>query len=78
MYDLSFVARAASVSPLLANLYMLNPMAVIITGYRAMTMPGMVFPWTPYTVAGLLLPLVLLWIAYGVFQRSEKNFADML
>jgi lipopolysaccharide transport system permease protein len=78
MYDLSFVQRAAQVSPLLANLYMLNPVAVIITGYRAMTMPGEVFPWTPYTIAGLLLPLVLLWIAYVVFQRSEKNFADML
>jgi len=78
MYDLSFVQRAAQVSPLLANLYMLNPVAVIITGYRAMTMPGEVFPWTPYTIAGLLLPIVLLWIAYVVFQRSEKNFADML
>jgi ABC-type polysaccharide/polyol phosphate export permease len=78
MYDLSFVQRAAQVSPLLANLYMLNPMAVIITGYRAVTMPGEVFPWTPYTIAGLLLPIVLLWIAYVVFQRSEKNFADML
>ena len=78
MYDLSFVQRAAQVSPLLANLYMLNPMAVIITGYRAVTMPGMAFPWTPYTIAGLLLPIALLWIAYVVFQRSEKNFADML
>ncbi len=78
MYDLSFVERAASASPLLANLYMLNPMAVIITGYRALTIPGEVFPWTPYTIAALVLPLVFLWIAGIVFQRSEKNFADML
>ena len=78
MYDLSFVERAAPVSPLLANLYMLNPMAVIITGYRALTMPGVAFPWTPYTMVGLVLPLVLLWVAYVVFQRSEKYFADML
>jgi ABC-type polysaccharide/polyol phosphate export permease len=78
MYDLSFVERAAAVSPLTASLYMLNPMAVIITGYRALTMPGAVFPWTPYSIVGLVLPLVLLWIAYKVFQRSEKNFADML
>jgi ABC-type polysaccharide/polyol phosphate export permease len=78
MYDLSFVERTASVSPLLAHLYMLNPMAVIITGYRALTMPFVTFPWTPYTLVSLVLPLVLLWIAYIVFQRSEKNFADML
>ena len=70
--------RVAPASPLLANLYMLNPMAVIITGYRALTMPGEVFPWTPYTIAALVLPLVFLWIAGIVFQRSEKNFADML
>jgi ABC-type polysaccharide/polyol phosphate export permease len=78
MYDLSFVERAAPVSPLLTNLYLLNPMAVIITGYRALTMPGVLFPWTPYTMVGLVLPLILLWIAYAVFQRSEKNFADLL
>ena len=78
MYDLSFVQRASQISPLLANLYMLNPAAVMITGYRAMTMPAEVFPWTPYSIAGLFLPLVLLGIAYVVFQRSEKNFADML
>lgn len=78
MYDLSFVERAAPVSPLLADLYMLNPMAVIITGYRAVTMPGFAFPWTPYSIAGIVLPIVLLGVAYVVFQRSEKNFADML
>ena len=78
MYDLSFVENAASISPLLTDLYLLNPMAVIISAYRAMTVPGVAFPWTPYAVAGLALPLVLLWIAYKVFQRSEKNFADML
>ena len=78
MYDLSFVERAASVSPLLANLYLLNPMAVIITGYRALMMPGIVFPWTLYTIVGLVLPVILLGLAYVVFQRSEKYFADLL
>ena len=78
MYDLSFVANAAAIHPILEDLYLLNPMAVIITGYRAMTLPGVAFPWTPYSMAGLVLPAALLWISYKVFQRSEKNFADML
>jgi len=78
MYDLSFVEKAAAKWPLLANLYMINPMAVIITAYRAMILPDVSFPWTPYTITGLLIPVFLLIISYRVFQRSQRNFSDFL
>ena len=78
MYNLSFAERLAAKWPAAFGLYMLNPMAGIITGYRALILPGAAFPWGPYTVAGLVLPLVLLVIAYILFQRLQRYFADML
>lgn len=78
MYNLSFVERAAAQWPVLTSLYVVNPMAVIITAYRAITLPGVAFPCTAEAVAGLVLPLVLLVLAYRSFQRAQHNFADML
>jgi len=78
MYNLSFVERAAAKWPLLANLYMLNPMAPIITAYRSMILRDVSFPWTVYSACALLFPLVLLVIGYKTFQRAQRNFSDML
>lgn len=78
MYNLSFVEAASAKYPALAELYLLNPLAVIITAYRALIMPGVSFPWTPFSAAGLVLPLVLLAAAYAVFQKSQRYFADLL
>jgi len=78
MYPLSLVEAVARSHPWVAQVYLLNPMAVIITGYRAMQVPGDLFPWTATSVVGLLIPLVIMWIAYVVFQRSQRYFSDML
>ena len=78
MYDLSFVQIFAEKHPWALDVYMLNPMAVIITGYRAVTLPGVEFPWTGCALAGGLIPLALLGVAYFVVQRMQRNFADML
>ena len=78
MYPLSLVETVARAHPWIAHVYLLNPMTVIITGYRAMQVPGVAFPWTAASVAGLLIPLVLLWIAYAVFQRAQRYFSDVL
>ena len=78
MYTLTLVERVAHSHPWVAQLYMLNPMTVIITGYRAMQVPGVAFPWTATSVVGLLIPLVIMVVAYTVFQRSQRYFSDML
>lgn len=78
MYNLSFVEAGAAKFPALAGLYLLNPMAVIITAYRAAIVPGVSFPWTAASAAGLAIPLLLLGAAHLVFQKSQRYFADML
>ena len=78
MYPLSLVEAIARSHPWVAQVYLLNPMTVIITGYRAMQVPGASFPWTATSVVGLLIPLVSMAIAYVVFQRSQRYFSDML
>jgi ABC-type polysaccharide/polyol phosphate export permease len=80
MYDLDLpiIQTFARDNPLFVNLYMLNPMAVINTGYRALILPGTSFPFHIFTVIGVLLPLVFTAVAYGVFQRMQRNFADLL
>lgn len=78
MYNLSFVEKAAAKWPVLANLYLLNPMALIITAYRAAILPDVSLVRGPVVLAGLLLPVALLAISYAVFQRAQRNFSDML
>jgi len=78
MYPLSLVETVARAHPWIGQLYMLNPMTGIITGYRALQVPGVAFPWTAASIAGLLLPLVILVIAYIVFQRAQRYFSDLL
>ena len=78
MYPLSLVEGVARSHPWVAQVYLLNPMTVIITGYRAMQLPGVSFPWTATSVVGLLIPLVSMVVAYAVFQRSQRYFSDML
>ena len=78
MYNLSFVQRMAGASGHLFDLYLLNPMAVIITAYRALILPEVQFPWTVYSVAGMIWPVFFLGAAWYVFQRSQRYFADIL
>ena len=78
MYDVSMVQQVSAGYPWIYKLYMLNPMAVIITAYRALIMPNVGFPvfWTVWI--GAAIPLVMLVASYFVFQRAQRNFADML
>jgi ABC-type polysaccharide/polyol phosphate export permease len=78
MYNLSFVEQMAGKTPWLVAAYLLNPMAVIVTGYRACLLPGVAFPWSPFAVASLLLTALFLWGTYVLFQRLQRYFADML
>lgn len=78
MYDLSIVEKVAGTRPWLLDVYMLNPMAVIIGGYRALMLPDASVPWSIFTLIGLLIPLALFFIARISFRRLQRDFADLL
>jgi ABC-type polysaccharide/polyol phosphate export permease len=79
MYDLSFLAGFATGDwAWVRDAYLLNPMAGLLTLYRAAILPGYTFPWTPWSVAGLALPAVLLLAGGLVFRKAQRNAADLL
>jgi ABC-2 type transport system permease protein len=78
MYSLGLVEQFAGSDSLLIKLYMLNPLAIICTGYRALILPGVSFPWHAYSIAGIVGSVALLFISYLVFKKAQANFADML
>ncbi len=63
--------------PVLASLYMLNPMAAIITGYRALILPDSVFPISWFSFASMLWPVAFLAGSYALFQKLQRNFSDL-
>jgi len=59
-------------------LYMtLNPMAVIIDGYRRTVVQGKP-PELLYLGIAAAISLVLLWLAYKYFKHLEREFADIV
>ncbi|MBI3986158.1 MAG: ABC transporter permease [Lentisphaerae bacterium] len=80
MYSMSMVASLTDKfhSPLPMNLYLLNPMAVIIFAYRALILPETTFPVTGFVLAALLWPLLFFVLAYVIFKKLERLFADVL
>lgn len=79
MYSYGMVAEIAEASnlPLLARLYMVNPLAVIISAYRALILPGFAFPLGAGVFFGAGLTLLFVFPAYRLFKKSERNFSDM-
>lgn len=59
------------------GLYMLNPMASIITSYRHVILDGEP-PELRHLSVAAFLALVLLLSAYFYFKRSESRFADVI
>jgi ABC-type polysaccharide/polyol phosphate export permease len=78
MYNLVFVQEHTQAIPGLVDLFMLNPISVIVTGYRLALMPGVEFPGAACAAASVGATFLFLGLSYRVFQRLEKNFADML
>lgn len=77
MYNLSLLERWTTARPWLLQAYLANPLAPILTGYRALLL-GQAFPWGWGAVAGLALPPLLLAAALAVYRRAQRNFADWL
>jgi lipopolysaccharide transport system permease protein len=58
-------------------IYMLNPMASLIDGYRRITLLGQAPQWD-YLVLGAGLSIALLWVSYFFFKKAESVFADII
>ena len=78
MYNWDFVAKAAGDMPWLAHVYWLNPMAFIITAYRASLLSGTAWPGGAVIWFSAVLPLGLFAAAYRIYQTAQRNFADYL
>ncbi|MDD5482618.1 MAG: ABC transporter permease [Kiritimatiellae bacterium] len=79
MYPYGMVEQIAAACglPFLADLYMANPMAVIISAYRALILPGAAFPLGAGSSVGAALALVFVFPAYYLFKKLQRNFSDM-
>jgi ABC-type polysaccharide/polyol phosphate export permease len=78
MYSLTLVDAMASSHTWIRELYMLNPMAIIITAYRTLQIPGELFPWSVGALIGLIWPFLLFAGSFIFYQRSSRYFADWL
>ena len=58
-------------------LYLLNPMASIIDGYRRVILMG-VAPDLSHLTVGLAVSLVAAGFGYALFKRAERTFADVI
>ncbi len=79
MYTIDIVNSMADQMgrPVLASVYMLNPMAAIITGYRALILPGSAFPIDWFSAIAFLWPVAFLAGSYALFQKLQRNFSDL-
>jgi ABC-type polysaccharide/polyol phosphate export permease len=78
MYNLDFVARHAEAHPWVPALFLLNPLTIIITGYRSVITAGTAFPAEPMAFLTLAAIGLFFLFAYRLFQRLQKDFADLL
>lgn len=78
MYDLAFIANNPAMQNMgvLLDIYMLNPMASLITAYRACFLPDTAMIWTPWAIAGMLWPILFVIGSGLLFRRLQKDFAD--
>jgi lipopolysaccharide transport system permease protein len=58
-------------------LYLLNPMASIIDGYRAALLHN-TFPSGPPLLAGTLVSVAIFVLGYRYFKHAEPQFADLI
>lgn len=77
MYATPIIYPVSLVPERWRTMYMLNPMAGLIEGYRAVILKGQ---WPNLTSLGLaaLVSLCLFWLGYRVFKAMEVEFADII
>lgn len=78
MYTLDLVKeKTTDVGPWVFNLYILNPMASLVTCYRYVFL-GIPLPNTPYFYLSLLLSPLILILGTAIFLKKEPYFTDEL
>jgi ABC-type polysaccharide/polyol phosphate export permease len=76
MYSISLAKEI--IPEKLFALYLLNPLSVIVSGYRSLILPDIAFPVLPTVYISLSIPVILFIAAYIIFQKLQKNFSDVL
>jgi lipopolysaccharide transport system permease protein len=77
MYATPVIYPLSLVPPEWRALYMLNPMASIIDGYRKVVLDG-VYPDFYYTGYAAIVSIILLVIGYIYFKKLEMSMADII
>jgi lipopolysaccharide transport system permease protein len=77
MYATPVIYPATLVPAQWQTLYFLNPMAGIIAGYRSALVLGET-PNLPALLLATIISIVLLFIGYATFKRTEPLFADLI
>ncbi len=77
MFACPIVYPVSAVPENLRMLYMLNPMAVIIDGYRRVILQGLPPQWN-YLLPAAFIILILCSLSYKYFKRVELTFADIV
>lgn len=77
MYATPIVYPVSMVPERYRLIYMLNPMAGIIDGYRRVTLQG-IPPQFTYVGLAALVAIALFVFAYAYFKRQEMTFADVI
>lgn len=77
LYATPIAYPLSSVPERLLPIYMLNPMVVIIDGYRRALLHGAA-PDLSYLAIAYVAAIVILAGAYLLFKRAERTFADVI
>jgi lipopolysaccharide transport system permease protein len=77
LYITPVIYSAEQIPGWLKPFYFLNPMAALIDGYRRVTLFNQMPDW-PYVGLAALVSLLLFIVAYRVFKRAERQFADLI
>lgn len=77
MYACPIIYPTSLVPAWLLPYYLLNPMAVVIDGYRKVLIQGVLPDWGQLGIAAAI-SLFVLWFGYTIFKRMEDKFADVI
>lgn len=77
MYASPVIYPTSMVPPQLLPIYMLNPMAGLIDSYRRVLLQGQP-PMPAFLGVSAAISLILFFIGYRYFKRSESTFADLI
>lgn len=78
MYNLELVRNMLGEAGFWSQLYLLNPMAMLVTAYRAAALEAVSFPWTGATCGAIALCLAVFAGGFMLFRGAQKDFADYL